>query len=78
MTSDVDGAVEKAAAALRAASSIGALGHVAPDPDALGAAVSAFLAEKEDPDRDLLLRAFSAQSAVEWPRLEALLANAEA
>lgn len=48
-----------------------------PEPDAatLAAAVNEFLGKDEDPDRDLLLRAFSAQSAVDWPKLEALLAT---
>jgi hypothetical protein len=43
----------------------------------LRAAVESFRAA-DDPDRDLLLRAFAAQDAVEWPVLEALLAGPEA
>lgn len=36
-----------------------------------------FRAAGDDPDRDLLLRAFAAQDAVEWPVLDALLASPE-
>jgi hypothetical protein len=42
-----------------------------PEPAALDAAAEAFLAKDDDPDRDLLLRAFAAQAAVEWPHLDA-------
>ncbi|HIG00999.1 MAG TPA: hypothetical protein EYQ66_06790 [Myxococcales bacterium] len=35
--------------------------------------VKAFLAEKDDPDRGLLLSAFGAQSAIDWPTLDALV-----
>ena len=38
----------------------------------LESAAKQYLAKDEDPDRELLLRAFAAQSAVEWPDLEAL------
>jgi hypothetical protein len=38
-------------------------------------AVGRFRAAGDDPDRDLLLRAFAAQDAVEWPVLEGLLAG---
>jgi hypothetical protein len=46
-----------------------------PEPSArkLGAAVKKFRSADEDPDRPLLLKAFAAQSAIDWPRLEALL-----
>jgi hypothetical protein len=40
----------------------------------LRAAVESFRGASSDPDRDLLLRAFAAQDAVEWPLLDALLA----
>ena len=30
-----------------------------------------FVAKEDDPDRDLLLRAFAAQSAIDWPDLDA-------
>jgi hypothetical protein len=42
----------------------------------LRAAVESFRAG-DDPDRDLLLRAFAAQDAIEWPILDALLAGVE-
>jgi hypothetical protein len=43
-------------------------------PDAkLRDAVEAFRSVADDPDRDLLLRAFAAQDVVEWPQLDALL-----
>lgn len=50
-------------------------GEVPPPPDEakLREAVQAFLAGEEAEDRALLLRAFAAQSAVDWPALEALL-----
>jgi len=41
----------------------------------LGEAVAAFLGAGDDPDRALLLRAFAAQDAIEWPGLEARLAE---
>ena len=37
------------------------------------AAVDTYLAVDDDPDRDLLLRAFAAQEAVQWPVLDARL-----
>jgi len=52
-----------------------------PEPASLAKAVAAFL-ENAGPEpeareeRDLLLRSFAAQSAVDWPDLEALLAEA--
>jgi len=39
----------------------------------LTAAVEKYRAVDDDPDRALLLRAFGAQDAVEWPTLDALL-----
>lgn len=42
-----------------------------PETKKLDAAVDAFLAKDEDPDRELLLRAFAAQAAIEWPHLDA-------
>ncbi|MFI5216308.1 MAG: hypothetical protein ACHQ3O_07180 [Candidatus Limnocylindria bacterium] len=59
----------------------GTLEADAPPPPAekkLREAVERFRAAGEDPDRDLLMRAFAAQDAVEWPVLEALLASPEA
>jgi hypothetical protein len=39
----------------------------------LAAAVAKYRGAGDDPDRELLLRAFAAQSAIEWPALDALL-----
>ena len=45
-----------------------------PPPEGeLKQATSSFRETGDDPDRDLLLRAFAAQGAIEWPALEALL-----
>lgn len=49
-----------------------------PDAKELNAAVDAFLAADDDPDRDLLLRAFAAQDAVDWPLLDARFEDPEA
>jgi hypothetical protein len=38
-------------------------------------AVDAFLSTDDDPDRKLLLQAFAAQEAVEWPVLESLVTD---
>ncbi len=47
-----------------------------PPPDAeLARAVESFRARGSDPDRELLLRAFAAQRAIDWPGLEAQLAG---
>ena len=43
-----------------------------PAESELAAAVAKFRADG-DPDRELLLRAFAAQSAIDWPALDALL-----
>lgn len=45
----------------------------APPREQLEAIVRRFLGGEERPDRELLLRAFAAQSAVTWPDLESLL-----
>jgi hypothetical protein len=42
-----------------------------PPRDKLDTAVSDFLSGENTPDRELLLRAFAAQSAIDWPDLEA-------
>jgi hypothetical protein len=44
-----------------------------PDAAVLRAAVEKFRSAGDDADRELLLQAFAAQSAIEWPALEALL-----
>jgi hypothetical protein len=47
-----------------------------PPPDEkLRGAVEAFLAAGDEPDRQLLLAAFAAQDAIEWPALEELVAQ---
>jgi hypothetical protein len=46
-----------------------------PDEKKLVAAMEGYLSAGADPDRDLLLRAFAAQQAVDWPVLEARLAD---
>jgi hypothetical protein len=54
----------------------GTLEDESPDQPAEGdlkAAVEKYRAADDDPDRELLLRAFAAQSAVEWPALDAHL-----
>jgi hypothetical protein len=45
----------------------------APPPAKLRAAVERFRAAGDEPDRELLLRAFAAQTSIEWPELDALL-----
>ena len=55
----------------------GALKHEVPAPPAdaqLRSAVDAFLAVDDDPDRRLLLGAFAAQDAIEWPALDEFVA----
>jgi hypothetical protein len=44
-----------------------------PDASGLAAAVEKYRAASDDPDRELLLRAFAAQGAIEWPVLDAAL-----
>jgi len=46
---------------------------VAPDMAALQKAYDTFCGVDEDGDRPLLLHAFAAQSAIDWPDLEAIL-----
>jgi len=48
-----------------------------PSEKKLRGAFESFRAAGDDPDRELLLRAFAAQDAVEWPVLDALLASPE-
>jgi hypothetical protein len=58
----------------------GTLEADAPPPPAekkLREATERFRAAADDPDRELLMRAFAAQDAVEWPVLDALLSGAE-
>jgi hypothetical protein len=44
-----------------------------PKPAALKKACKAFQSADDDPDRQLLMSAFAAQSAIDWPDLDALL-----
>lgn len=44
-----------------------------PDASTLKAAIEKFQSVEDDPDRGLLLRAYAAQSAVDWPTLEELI-----
>lgn len=44
-----------------------------PDGEALDRVVGEFRSVDDDADRELLLHAFAAQRAIEWPRLDALL-----
>jgi len=44
-----------------------------PEDAALRKAAASYLAADEDPDRPLLLAAFAAQEAIEWPLLEEIL-----
>ncbi|MDE0885037.1 MAG: hypothetical protein OSB70_05845 [Myxococcota bacterium] len=43
-----------------------------PDPAQLAEHVAGYLDESDDPDRPLLLRAFGAQSSIDWPELDGL------
>lgn len=45
-----------------------------PEASELEKKVGEFRGADEDPDRDLLLRVFSAQAAIEWPALDELMA----
>jgi hypothetical protein len=47
-----------------------------PPPEALAAAVARFRRGDGAADRELLLRAFAAQSSIDWPALDALLEGA--
>lgn len=47
-----------------------------PDDAKLREAAGKFLGADDDPDRRLLLRAFAAQEAIDWPALDALVAEA--
>ena len=56
----------------------GVLEADAPDPPAdaeLRKRIDGFLGAADDPDRRLLLRAFAAQEAIDWPILEAQVAT---
>jgi len=56
----------------------GVLKADAPEPPAdtdLEQAVARFRADDDDPDRELLLRAFAAQASIDWPHLDALLSD---
>jgi hypothetical protein len=44
-----------------------------PEADALESKVATFRGADDDPDRELVMRVFSAQSAIDWPALDALL-----
>jgi hypothetical protein len=44
-----------------------------PPPDRLHEATQKFLTASDDADRPLLLRAFAAQRAIDWPELEILI-----
>ena len=44
-----------------------------PEEKKLAKQVKAFLGKDDDPDRALLLAAFAAQSAIDWPTLDALV-----
>lgn len=46
-----------------------------PESAQLEKAVAEFRGQDDDPDRDLLLRAFGAQSAIDWPALDALVSS---
>ena len=46
-----------------------------PPEDRLGRHVETFRGVDDDPDRELLLQAFAAQSSIDWPALDRLLAG---
>jgi hypothetical protein len=48
---------------------------VQPQPDALRKAVMKFRKAGDDPDRELLLKAFAAQASIGWPLLDELIAQ---
>lgn len=56
----------------------GQLESDAPEPPAsetLRSALESFRGKDDDPDRELCLRAFAAQSAIDWPELDEALAE---
>ncbi len=46
-----------------------------PDADTLRSAVDKFRSVDDDPDRALVLRAYAAQDAIDWPTLESLVGD---
>jgi len=44
-----------------------------PDADQLQGAIEAFRAKEDDPARDLLLKAFASQNAIDWPILDTFI-----
>lgn len=48
-----------------------------PDAAVIAEKVAVFRGAGDEPDRELLLRVFNAQAAIEWPALEALLTDAD-
>lgn len=46
-----------------------------PEETKLRETVATFRAQDEDPDRELLLRAFAAQNSIDWPILDELIAG---
>ena len=46
-----------------------------PDDDSLKKAVETYRGQDDDPDRELLLRAFASQSAIDWPALDTLISE---
>ena len=46
-----------------------------PPSAAVKEAVGRFRGPEDDPDRELLLRAFASQASIEWPALDALIAD---
>jgi len=46
-----------------------------PDPAELAKHVAALREKEADPDRELLLRAFAAQGAIDWPALDELVSS---
>ncbi|MAI25933.1 MAG: hypothetical protein ACJZ7Z_12165 [Myxococcota bacterium] len=49
-----------------------------PEQEKLGKAVETYRGQDDDPDRELLLRAFASQSAIDWPALDALIHEGKA
>ena len=46
-----------------------------PPAEQLASIVKDFRGRDDDPDRELLLQAFAAQSAIDWPKLDGLIAS---